>query len=540
MATGSGIPQSTGIQTADITPSYSVPHDTAIASALGGLGDQAQQAINGLLEKHYAQVGAADGAAVAAGTKKYQDLPVITDVGRARAAAFQSSYMSSIKTDIDNHIDQTKLAHPMDPAGFQDEASTIVAGYVKGAAPQFATAVQDYAKAKSGLAFNSLSTQKVERDQQTAVTGMASRQQTLSDSMLARAASGQDQSVEQLMDAHEWQMNNQEKVQNPIYSFAPESAAAAEDKVTEQQSGAVLTYHATLVQNAAGGEQGKADALAFIQKEALEPGGSLEGMAPAMRMKLYATAKANIIDLDKADAERRAIEAQEKRDRQGEQRDLSGHMYDGLINGSVTKADVLAAEARGDLLPGDGGRLIKSAESRDKAAAAMGRAASATERSANYGALSVLADGNALTPSALANARASGTVSDIQYLAIKSKMNKGTKPTVDDISKLAADNFKFLGVPKPQADEYEMQIRADANTWAQNNLNPTPGQKQAFAGDWLKKNAHLTMAGTTAGGKGPKMTKAQFQTQRRAAMNGQPISQSDLDRSYATYSAAHP
>lgn len=540
MATGSGIPQSNAIVTSDITPTYAIPHDNAIAEALGHAGDAAQGIVNGLVEKHYQEVGAKEGAAVAAGTQAYKEIPVITDVGRARQAAFQSSYLAGIKTDIDGHMDQVQRDNALDPAGFKAAADPVVSGYVKGAPGPFAVQVQQYAKAKADDAFQRLSDQKLARDQVTSVNGVNARQQTLSDQMLAMASSGQDNTPEYLAAQQEWTQNNSQKVGNPIFEFAPEQAAAAADKQADQLAGAVLTHHATLAYNdQGGGEAGKAAALDLLKTEALDDGGALKDMPPGQRLKLYGVAAANVRDLDKADAERRALQAEQDRQAHAAQRDTAGTLALGLVDGSVGEQEIHAAEARGDIEPGAAARLILGSRAQARQAAAQDRAATAAERTANYGAMAELASNGQLTPAMLAQNGAALT--PVQRIALKGRLDKNAKPIIENITGLASAAFHDNGIQGAQARLLTENLHADAATFALNNPTATVGQQSAFSADWVKKHAGLNVPTTMTPPKsGGHVTDAQLDAQLRARFHGQQPTASDFAANRVAFRRSHP
>jgi hypothetical protein len=570
MATGSGIPQQTGIQTSEITPSYSIPHDNAIAEALGNAGDAAQGVINGLVEKHYAQKGADagakaataqatanDSAAVAAARPEsdsaqqaaaqdkatadaaahYASLPVITDVGKARQAAFQGSYLANIKTDIDTHIDATEQANTLNPSGFKDAADPIVAGYAKGAPPQFAVAVQDYAKQRAAAAFNKLSFAKTSHDQVTAVSDLNARQQSLTDDLASMAAAGQDGTPEYQAKQAEWNANNSQKVSNPLFEFGPNMAAEAASKQQETLQGAVLTHHATLAYNeAGGGEAGKQAAEAMLKREALDDGGALSNVPPDKRLKLYGVALANVRDLDKADAEQRQIDAENLRLQHADQRDAAGTLALGLADGTVSEKDIHAAEASGQIQDGEAARLIMGARAQARQAAAADRAAAAAERTANYMGMKELQENGQLTPAYIAQNGASLT--PVQRMALKGSLDKHAKPIIDNITGLASAGFRDAGVQGASAKLAIENLHADAATFALNNPNATVGQQTSFAADWVKKTKGLVIPSTIAPVSNVLQTEAQYTAAYRARFHGQNPNPADIKAAYGRYLAA--
>jgi hypothetical protein len=572
MATGSGIPQQTGIQTSEITPSYSIPHDNAIAEALGNAGDAAQGVINGLVEKHYAQKGADagakaataqatanDSAAVAAARPEsdsaqqaaaqdkatadaaahYASLPVITDVGKARQAAFQGSYLANIKTDIDTHIDATEQANTLNPSGFKDAADPIVAGYAKGAPPQFAVAVQDYAKQRAAAAFNKLSFAKTSHDQVTAVSDLNARQQSLTDDLASMAAAGQDATPEFQAKQAEWNANNAQKVANPLFEFGPNMAAEAASKQQETLQGAVLTHHATAAYNeAGGGEAGKQAAEAMLKREALDDGGALSNVPPDKRLKLYGVALANVRDLDKADAEQRQIDAEKLRQQHADQRDMAGQLLWGLRDGTATAKDVRDAEHNHLIEPGAGGHLLASAEAMARRDAADARMATAAERTANYGAMDRMSADGLLTPKYLAEHGSSLT--GPQYAALKGSLDKKAKPAIDNITSFAGAAFHDNGITGASAKLAIQNLHADAYTWALNNPNSTTGQQHAFAQQWVKASKGVVVSTDTSPVSTAVQTRAQHDAKMRLIYTAHPPTKGDLDRFWAAYKSNHP
>lgn len=538
MATGSGIPQSNAIVTSDITPTYSVPHDNAIAEALGNAGNAAQDVINGMVTKHYQEQGAKEGAAVAAGTQAYKDVPVITDVGKARQAAFQGAYLAGIKTDIDSHLAQTQRDNALNPAGFKAAAEPIIAGYAKGAPGPFAVQVQQYAQAKAASAFSDLADEKLKHDQITSVNGVNARQQSLTDDMLAMAAAGQDNTPDYAAKKAEWVANNAQKVANPLFNYAPEQAAEAESHQGEQLQGAVLTHHATLAYNdAGGGEAGKAAALQLLKTEALDDGGALKDMPPGVRLKLYGMAAANVRDLDKADAERRAIAAEQDRQAHAEQRDAAGTLALGLTDGSVSEADIRAAEDKGQIEPGAAARLINGARASARRDAAQERTATNLERTAAYGAMAEMAANGQLTPATLAQNGASLT--PIQRIALKGRLDKNAKPIIENIVRVASSGFRDAGLQGVSAKLALENLHADAATFAMNNPGATVGQQAAFTADWVKKTKGIVISPTMTPPSAVQ-THAQYTAAYKARFHGQGVNDADVENGWKRYQSTHP
>ncbi len=577
MATGSGIPQPGGIVTSDITPGYAIPHDHAIADALGNAGDAAQGLINHALERHYAQKGAQEGAVASqaqadvtriasdpngsdtelqaaqqrlSDASKTTSIPVITDIGKARQAAFQGAYLGGIKTDIDSHIDQTRNENALDPDAFKTAAQQVVSGYAKGAPGPFAVQVQQYAQAQAADAFQKLSNQKLVRDQATSVNGMNARQQALQDKLLGMAASGQDNTPEFAAAQDEWQSNNLQKASNPLFEFSPDQASEAAAHAGEQLQGAVLTHHATLAYMSGppdengnptnGGEAGKQAALALIQKEMLtpEPGSAAAAMPAGMRLKLYAVARANITDLDKADAESRAIAAEQARQKQADQRDAAGTLALGLQDGSVSEADIHDAESKGQIQDGAAARLINGSRAMARRDAAEGRAADAITRTANYGALSELAEAGKLTPAGLAEN--DGALTSMQRLAIGARINKVTGPTVSRIVDLAKATFRDAGIQGEAADLAIEHLKVDAAQYAKNNPSATVGQGDAFTADWVRKTKGIAVPTNMNPPSSAHLTDTQIDNAFKAKFHSQSPSQGQVDANRAAFRAAHP
>lgn len=532
---------SVSIQTADITPTYSVPHDNAIAAAVTTAGDAAQGLVNDALKLHAQKVGAQAGAAVAAGTAPYQPKTQFTDVGQARQAAFGQAYLSGAKTDIDTHIDAAAQANPDDPASFQTAAKSIISGYVQNAPGPYAVQVQDYAQQRAGMQFNDLQAKKAAADQATAINGVNARQQTLSDTMLSLAAAGQEDSPAFHAAQTEWVVNNYEKTGNPIFEYAPEQAAEALSKQTDAIQGASATYHATQAYTAAGGgEAGLQAAKDLLDASFLHPedGGPMADMDPGKRLKLYTTALANVKDVDKADAERRAIQAEQDRQTQADQRDAAGTMALGLVDGSVSEADVHDAEAKGQIQPGAAARLILGARAQARTAAAQDRAANTADRTANYGAMSELAAAGQLTPAQIA--QNGGNLSPMQRLALSARVDKVTKPGVDNIVGLASAGFRDAGIQGAQAKLATDMLHSDARQYMLNSPSSTVGQQAQFAANWVKKNQGIVIPTAMKPGGGPVQTLAQVAAAYRAKFKASPPTDSDVNSVVARYKAAHP
>lgn len=529
---------SVSVQTADITPTYAVPHDNAIAAALTNVGDEAQGQVNELIKQHYVQEGAKDGAAVAAGTQTYQARPVITDVGQARAAAFGQSYLAGAKTDIDQHIDAAAQANPLDPAGFQTAARAVIAGYVKSAPGPYAVQVQDYAQQRAGMQFNDLSAKKTANDQTVAVNGVNARQQTLNDQMLSLAAAGQESSPAFEAAQEEWGLNNAEKVRNPIYGYAPEQAQEAINKQTDNIQGASATYHATQAYTAAGGgEAGLQASKDLLKTTFLDPGGPMADMDPGKRLKLYATALANVKDMDKADAEHRAIMAEQDRQTRADQRDYAGTLELGVVTGATSESDVMQAEKDGKIEPGAAAHVIMSSRAQARTAAALERVGAASAQTATYGAMSELAEAGQLTPAMISQNGAG--LKPMQRLALAARVDKVTRPGVDNITNLASATFHDGGVQGAQKAIALQTLHADAHQYMLNNPSATVGQQASFAQAWVHKNTGLVGPASIKPPSTAVQTKAQYTSAYMAKFHGQPVSQGDIDSGFARYQASH-
>lgn len=539
MATGSGIPQSNAIVTTDITPSYSVPHDNAIASALGNLGDAAQGFINDKLKEHYAQVGAEQGAAVAAGTAEYKKIPVITDVGRARQAAFSDAYLSGVKTDIDAHLAQAHRDNATDPVAFKAAADGIVAGFAKGAPGPYAVHVQQYAAERAAGSYNNIANDKVQRDQQTAVVAVNSRQQTLSDTKLGMAGSGQENTPEYAAATAEWNANEAAKVANPLYNYPPEKAALVAANQTEALRGAILTHHVSDVYDkAGGGEAGKAAALAEVKAAALDDNGAMSDLPKGQRLKLAAVAVANINALDKDDAERRTIQAQHDRQAHLDRIDTAGQLQLGLTDGSTTEAQVRAAEAQNLIEPGAAARIIMSGRAMARQAAAQNRMVESADRTNTYQSMMELANNGQMTNADLA---ANGKdLLPTQRMAVAAKIDKTIGPGVKNITGLASAAFKDGGIQGSAAKIALENLNVDAATYMKNNPASTVGQQQAFAADWVHKTKGLVVNTAMTTKAGPVKSRAQFDADYRGKFHGQTVTQGDLDAQWARYKSVNP
>ncbi len=539
MATGSGIPQQSGVVTSDITPTYSIPHDNAISEALAAVGDAAQGAINNVVKQHYETVGAKEGAAVAAGTKAYEKHIVITDVGRAREAAFQGSYLASMKTTIDDHVDQAARDNANDPAGFKKAAQEITSGFVSKAPGPYAIDIQSYAASRANSHYQRLADQKVQHDQVIAVNQINARQTDLRDQLQALASNGQDNTPEYKAAMDEWTANNIQKVQNPIFDFAPAQASNAHDELLDGVTGAVLTRHATVAYNSqGGGEAGKAEALRVLKTEALDDGGALSTMTPAKRLKLYGVAAANINDLDKYDAEVRRQKAEADRAKRADQRDYAGTLSLGLVDGTVSSAEIHQAERDGKIEPGAAAHLITSARAQARRDASIAHAGSAADRAANYGALSELAaDGKLSAKDLAANG---GGLTPAQRLALSARINKTIGPGVRNITALADAAFKDNGVQGTAAAIARQNLDSEAAQYMRNNPGATVGQQQAFAADWLKRNKDLHVNTSMSRGPATVQSRAQMDAAFRANFHSQTVTKSDLDANWKRYQATHP
>jgi hypothetical protein len=527
------------IETSDITPGYNIINAGApIAKALTDVGGEVSGVIDNALKAHATAVGAQEGADVAAGKSKWQNLPVITDVGKARQAAAETSYLTGIKSDIDTHIATVAQANQYDPAGFKAAADPVISGYIKGAPGPFAVQVQNYAKSKAADYQDSIGKAKLARDDQIHVASMAARQSTLEDTMTTYAGNGGENTPEYQAAHAEWTANAAMKVQNPLYIYSPEQAAGDEAKLTDKLSSAAVSFHTIgAYTDAGGGEAGLAAATKWLHDEVTDGTGALSGVDLPTRLKYGAVALKALKETDAADAESRRIKAEADAAHLAAQRDFAGQLQLGVVMGSVSTKEIYAHEKNGDIEPGRAATLIMGAQAMARREASEARAGAAAERSANYSAAVDLDNNGQLDSKTLA--KLAPGLTPLQVRSLHARIDKTAKPVVSNIMALTNGAIHDAGITGAERALKTDNMRAEAHDWARQNPGADLPTQTSYAAALTKKYTGMKInTNPIPATINTHMTRAQSDAAYRQKFTGSHPSQRDLDAHWAVYQAA--
>ncbi|WP_426040756.1 glycosyl hydrolase 108 family protein [Brevundimonas sp. TWP2-3-4b1] len=213
--------------------------------SVGRLADQVTEVETAKLTRRARQRGAEDGAAVAAGTMEAPrsgplDLLSGNQVFEARQAAFETSYLSGVATDIDGREAEIRNRFSHDVDGYSNEMANLRSSIIKSAVPEHAVAVESYINRRLTVGRSSVADSVQGVALRESAIEIGTRQNLLSTRLTAMLRDGQDQTEEfQFMKA-ERDALIQLRLSNPAIPYS--QAEADEDDREFVTAGKAAVY----------------------------------------------------------------------------------------------------------------------------------------------------------------------------------------------------------------------------------------------------------------------------------------------------------
>lgn len=498
-------PQARGIETSNLTPGVNL--DTGAAEAWGAIrqvGKRFDAVVDDVLTAKAIEAGAKEGADIAANKTAYAPNPLLsfTDVGRARAAALETAYLAGVKTDIDGHEAQLRRDFAFDPQGYKKAADAAVSGFIQGAPPHFAVAVEQYAKQRAAAGFTNVADARLRKDQtESAATITARETQLTSDLNDLAAVPGGEQSPEFLMKLREFDDLNAEKAANPLFAWTPEQAAIKRENTLDAVTGTIVSRDvAAEYANGGKGHPGYAAAVSKLSALVDSPDSPLVGMDAAKKLRYVKQAKQNLDAIYAGDREQQRLVDEAERDARAEAREKVGEFRLGIMTGGVSRAEIMSS----DLEDGQKASLLAAADAAARRDRAEARSASAQDRMAkavNYREFSDAAAAGTLSPGEIADARAAGLLSPGQARTLGAKRDKVIKPIVDDVMAPFKDTARQPGMTLRGVAQVQTRAEEEATDWAR--LNPdAPLEERLKVGGLIAKKYFGQGADSAPGPKG--------------------------------------
>ncbi len=247
-------------------PQFNAPF-VDIAQGLRPIGQMVGGLIDDARAKEMVKSGTAEGQAAAntqiAGGQPDMNFSLLDEVfAPARVDAAQKAYAATIKTDIDSQEEALRTKFALDPEGYKAATQRMVSGFIQGSPHDMAIDVAAYARGRVSDGLGGITRARVQRDQIENVNAVKTRVGRLESDLLADA--GTYGTAQWEAKFGEWKAANVDMANNPLFSWTPEQALAAEDKLLEgvQTELAVQGSLADYTANG-GGLKGRIAALRF-------------------------------------------------------------------------------------------------------------------------------------------------------------------------------------------------------------------------------------------------------------------------------------
>jgi len=241
-----------------------------IAQGLRPIGQMVGGMIDNAREKAMVKSGTAEGQAAAntqiAGGLPDMNFSLLDEVfAPARVDAAQKAYSATIKTDIDSQEEALRVKHALDPEGYKAATQRMISGFIQGSPHDMAMDVGAYARAKVSDGLSAVSKARIERDQVENVNAVKTRVGKLESDLLADA--GTYGTAQWEAKFGEWKSAQIAMANNPLFSWTPEQALAAEDRLLEGVQTELMTQGALEAYRAKGGGlQGRIAALRTVDR----------------------------------------------------------------------------------------------------------------------------------------------------------------------------------------------------------------------------------------------------------------------------------
>ncbi|WP_292229313.1 hypothetical protein [Brevundimonas sp.] len=489
MATGQSAQPRRNIEVSNIAPQVD------LRNGEGQMWDQATRVFDRLSEAakpnqiRRAQArGMEEGAAIAAGEKDYV-APRFTfgDVAAARQSAVETAYSARVRSDVDARERQIRRDFRYDPIGYEQAAKEMVSGFIQGAPPDFAVAVEQYATGVTASGLSSVADARSQRDEAETNQALTVRVRELDERLIALASQpgGQD-APEYLAAADERQSLQQQRQDNPAITYSPEQRALDDNKVDEAVLGAGIARVAVQAySDAGGGQAGLAAATRFLNAEVLQ-GEAFKDLTPERRARVNRDALEQVRVFSAADREEKRLQEETERAARAAEREAVGDLRLGILMGEVTESDI---KARADLSDTAKAGLINSVrtqERRERADTNRDAQLERTNARLAYGEIRDSAQAGTLSTSEIADALSAGIITQGQARTLQGLNDRALKPIVADVLAPVRDASRRPGMSQRGNAVPMAQAEAHAVTWARANPDATLQQRIEF-GEFVAK-----------------------------------------------------
>ncbi|WP_343829202.1 hypothetical protein [Brevundimonas olei] len=388
-----------------------------------------------------------EGVEIAEGTREYRAPRfAFGDVAQARQRAVETAYEARVRQDVDARLGELRREFRYDPQGYEAKAQEVVSGFIQGAPPEFAVAVESYAQTKSRDGLSWVADQRAARDEQETVQALGVRIATLDERVIALASQpGGTEKPEYIEALAERAALQDQRATNPAFLYSDEQRAVDDDKLDNAVLGASVSRSAIEAYADGGkGQVGYAAATRFLNEEVLN-GEAFKDLQPEARQRIYRDAMGQLRDYAAVDREERRAEEQAEREARAARRETVGDYRLRILLGEVTEADILADDSLTDT---DKAGLVNSARAQVRRQQADARTTTALEK-ANareiYGGFRDQAQAGTLTQSELADALNSGLITQGQATTLRTLNDRTLKPVVEDVLAPVRDAAKAPG-----------------------------------------------------------------------------------------------
>ncbi|WP_374387070.1 hypothetical protein [Brevundimonas sp.] len=480
MATGSNIQPRRDVGVTNITPGIDFRNGDAEAwEAAGRVADRLWDAAKPNLLMRAKARGAEIGDEIAAGEREYKaPRLVLGEVAAAREQAIVTAYDARIRSDIDNRERELRQQFRLDPQGYEAAWGAAQSGFIQAAPPEFAVAVETYARTRGQDGLGAVSAARVDADQREASQALGVRIATLDERLIALASRpGGLESPEYAEALSERQGLQDQRMSNPAILYSEAQRAVDDDKLADGVTSANVTRLA-IEQYTAGGKglAGVAAATRFLNEEVLQ-GEAFSDLSPDRLQRIYRDAVSQVRDFSAVDREETRLEEAREREERAARRELVGDYRLRILMGEATE-DQIQADA--SLTDADKAGLIASARAQARRAATEARTEVTLGRVAAYNELSTQAFAGGLTNGEIADALNAGTITGTQASTLRSLNNRTIKPIVDDVLAPVRDATRGPGRSgRPNAEKMAEAERHAAN-WASANPDSTIQERVEF------------------------------------------------------------
>jgi hypothetical protein len=311
MATGQSAQPRRGIETSAIAPTVNLDNgESQMWASVGRLADQVGEVVKEGQVRKARELGAEEGRALAAGEIEAPERGPLFfgDVADARRAAFEQSYVAGVSTDFDAQEDEVRREFGHDPRAYQERMAAVRSGFIQGAPPEFAVAIEQYAARRTTAGAAAIS-DAVERVRlQEANVEIGTRQGTLTSKLIRMLREGKGNTIEYEILNDERDQLVRSRLENPAIVYSPAEAAKDDQEFAVAAKAAIYTHHAIDVLRNEGADAAIGSLQAILKDPSIadptERQAAFESARAAVNQEIdLATDRANIAARNRTQAE---------------------------------------------------------------------------------------------------------------------------------------------------------------------------------------------------------------------------------------------